>query len=439
VSADGSHDWPRFGFDAAGSNSSTAAAGVAAADLPTLRKQQVSLPGTVDASAIYLHAVSILGATHDAFFVTTTYGITVAIDADSGAILWRHVPNGYEGWNGSSQITTATPVADPERSFIYAANPGGSIEKLAVRDGSPVWSTAVTLLPRREKLAAALNFYHGRVIAATGGYIGDASPYQGHVAIIDGASGRLLSVWNSLCSDRAGSIAPDSCRESGSAIWGRTGVVIDTTTGNLFVATGNGRWDGVTYWGDAVVELDATASRRLGSYTPENTDDLDSFDQDLGSTSPVLLGEFVAQGGKDGLIRLIDWQHARAGLPRRGGEVQSVRTPSGGAMFTSPAVWRQDGVTWIFAADGSATSAWKFTDHRLVPAWKNKRAGTSPVVAGGLLYVYDPGGKLRVYQPESGADVATLECGSGHWNTPIIADGRITLPDGAGGMVVWRR
>ena len=56
------------------------------------RRQQVRLPGTVDSSAIYLHGVTIDGATHDAFFVTTTYGITLAIDAASGKILWRWTP-----------------------------------------------------------------------------------------------------------------------------------------------------------------------------------------------------------------------------------------------------------------------------------------------------------------------------------------------------------
>src|SRR2546422_4630229 len=38
--------------------------------------------------------------------------------------------------------------------------------------------------------------------------------------------------------------------------WGRAGAVIDSTTGNIFVATGNGRWDGKGHWGDAVLELD---------------------------------------------------------------------------------------------------------------------------------------------------------------------------------------
>ena len=45
--------------------------------------------------------------------------------------------------------------------------------------------------------------------------------------------------------------------------------------------------------------------------------------------------------------------------------------------------------------------------------------GTSPVIAGGLLYVYDwDGGELNVYAPTSGKRVAAFPVGRGHWNTP---------------------
>jgi hypothetical protein len=36
------------------------------------------------------------------------------------------------------------------------------------------------------------------VVAATGGYFGDAPPYQGHVALIDRTSGRLRTVYNTV-------------------------------------------------------------------------------------------------------------------------------------------------------------------------------------------------------------------------------------------------
>ena len=68
------------------------------------------------------------------------------------------------------------------------------------------------------------------------------------------------------------------------------------------------------------------------------------------------------------------------------------------------------------------------------------------MVAGGLLFVYgSQSGGLRVYQPTSGTLVTTLVSGSGHWNSPIIADRRIALPEGSandhattGILDIWR-
>jgi outer membrane protein assembly factor BamB len=52
------------------------------------------------------------------------------------------------------------------------------------------------------------------------------------------------------------------------------------------------------------------------------------------------------------------------------------------------------------------------------------------VIAGGLLWVYDPsGGGLNVYRT-SGKLVRNLPAPSGHWNSPIVAGGRVYLPSG---------
>jgi outer membrane protein assembly factor BamB len=298
------NDWSRFGWSPSRSSAPTFATGITPANVRRLTRQQVQLDGTADSSPIYLHAVQAGGATHDVFFVTTTYGKTEAIDAASGKVLWRFTPPGYSSWAGSAQITTATPVADPGRTAIYAASPGGQIYKLAVGDGHAMWSATITKLPSREKIAASLNYAGGHVIATTGGYIGDAPPYQGHVALIDPANGRVTAIWNSLCSDRHALISPDSCPASDSAIWGRAGAVVDPATGDLLVATGNAPWDGHTNWGDATLLLNPGATKLIGNYTPSNTADLNAGDVDIGSTSPVVLSpNFVAQGGKDGRIR----------------------------------------------------------------------------------------------------------------------------------------
>lgn len=439
-------DWTQFGFDVARSNNNPANTGITASNVASLKRQQVAIDGTVDASALYFRDAHVTGGTHNVFVVTTTYGKTIAIDADSGKVLWEYTPAGYSGWVGSAQITTATPVSSGDHNFIFAASPDGHIQKLTLENGTVVWNAAITILPAREKIASSLNYFNGNVVATTGGYIGDAPPYQGHVAILDGATGKLLHVWNSLCSDQQKLMAPASCPESGSAIWGRAGAVIDSTTGNIYVATGNAKWDGATDWGDATIELDPTASTILGNYTPVNTDQLNADDADVGSTSPVLLGGgFVAQGGKDGTIRLLDSQVMGGAAPHKGVELQLVSTPSSGRLFTAPAVVHTASTTVMYVADGGGTEAWSLVDSRLRSIWKNSNPGTSPVVSGGLLYVYNPRGGLLVYNPATGQQVANLSTGSGHWNSPIIVGGRIALPEGnandhatSGVLDIWR-
>jgi outer membrane protein assembly factor BamB len=424
-------DWPMFGGNVESTSANLAPTGITAANVSGLERRQVRLDGIVDASAIYLHAVTIHGASHDAIFVTTSYGKTIAIDADSGAGLWEYTPPGYRSLAGTRQFTNSTPVADPDRQFIYAASPDGYIQKLAISDGQRLWRTAVTRLPQREKMDSPLKFFRGHVIAVTAGYIGDRPPYQGHVAVLDAGSGRLLQVWNSLCSDRGGLMQPDSCRQTRSAIWGRAGAVIDPDNGDIFVATGNGDWNGSTDWGDALIELDAGATKMLGNYAPTNTEELNDRDLDVGSTSPVLLGgDLLAQGGKDGMIRLLRRAAIAGTSAHQGHELQIVSTPSGTDLFTQPAVWQHDGRIWMFAADNGGTAAWELQDGRLQQKWHNGTGGTSPFEAGGLLFVYAPEGGLNVYESASGQRIATLPCGAGHWNSPIVVDGKIILPEG---------
>src|SRR3989449_2825429 len=66
--------WTRFGWDAGRSSAPTTPTGITAANVASLRRQQVAIDGTVDASAIYLHGARVQGRTDDVFFVTTKYG-----------------------------------------------------------------------------------------------------------------------------------------------------------------------------------------------------------------------------------------------------------------------------------------------------------------------------------------------------------------------------
>jgi outer membrane protein assembly factor BamB len=420
-------DWTRFGYDAARHDAGPALTGITAANVRRLRRQRVALGGTVDASPIYLRAVVVRGRSHDVFFVTTSYGKTIAVDAASGAILWRFTPPGYSSWAGSARITNSSPVADPDRLFVYAASPDGKLHKLSVAAGAeaPGWPVRVTLLPQREKLGTSLNYARGLVLVGTGGYYGDAPPYQGHVVALSAQSGRIVHVWNSLCSNLHRLISPGSCPESDSAIWARAGIVVEPGTGDLLVATGNGRFDGRRYWGDSVLKLSPSGSALLRSWTPPNYASLQSGDVDLGSTAPALLGRGLAvQGGKDGKLRLLNLARLGGRLGATGGELQTLSAPGGTDVFTAPAVSGNR----VFVATDGGLACYVLSGGRLHVSWRRGTGGTSPVVAGGLLYVYN--GSLDVYAPSTGSLLASFPVGASHWNSPIVTDGRVAVPEG---------
>ena len=443
-------DWTRFGFDARRSGVGPRRTGIRARDLNRLRRRRVHLPGTVDSSPVYLSRVRVRGKRRrGVFFVTTTYGRTLAIDARSGRRLWQFVPAGIGGWEGTYQITHSSPVADPSRRAIYATSPNGLIHKLSVNNGRelPGWPVRATRLPAREKLPAALNISGQHLLATTGGYIGDQPPYQGHVLAIQRSTGRIAHIFNSLCSDRQDQIIePSSCQSSDSAIWARAGAVVIPGSRRLLVATGNAPFNGRTDWGDSVLMLAPDASRLLQSYTPADQRQLEVTDADLGSTAPAPLPlprrgkpryRYAVQGGKDSKMKLLSLQHLNGrtptASPQTGGEVQVL----GGStlIFTHPVVWKTGRRVFLFTADNGGTAAYEFRGKRprLHLRWRTGASGSSPVLAGGLLYVYSvDGGGVNVYRPLSGRKVATLASGSGHWNSPIVVDRRIALGEGDG-------
>jgi len=400
--------WPLFGYDTARHNQGPASTGITAANVGSLAHRQVHLDGTVDSSPIYVNGT---------LYVTTTYGRTEAIDPGTGNVKWRFVPPAYSRVAGSAQITNASPAADPSGQFIYAAASDGRVRKLNASTGKVVWTVAVTRDPTHEKLTSSINVSRGLVLVTTGGYIGDAPPYQGHVVSIGAASGRIVHVWNSLCADRHAIIIPRTCQSSDSAIWSRNGAAVDPDNGNLVVATGNAPYNGSTDFGDSTIVLTPTASGMVGHWTPANQAHLNDADLDLGSTSPGLLPHgYALQGGKDGTLRLLQLH----GRPRL---VQSLNV---GALFSVPAVYQGK---WVYVANGGGTAAFRFSGGRLQRAWSNNTGGTSPVVAGGLLYVAGDGA-VHVYMPGNGHELAQLPSGPVHWQSPIVVDGLVAMPEG---------
>jgi PQQ-like domain len=433
-------DWPEFGLDPQRSDVSESATGITSTNVSQLRRLTLRLPGTVDSSPIYLHQALVGGAPHDVILVTTTYGKTIAIDADSGRILWTFTPAGYGGWAGSAQITDASPLADPDGQFVYSVSPNGLIHKLTLASGAEVrsgsWPVSVTRDATHEKIAPALNIEGSYLIVVTGGYIGDIPPYQGHVVAIERASGHIHAVFNTLCANRRYLMVPASCPASDSAIWSRAGAVVEPGGNRIVLVTGNAPWNGSTNFGDSALELTFPSLRLAQAFTPTDQQHLNEDDLDLGSGGPALLSSRqVLIGGKDGILRVLDLAHMDGHAPSShevlGGEAQALSLPGGGQLLSEPAVWHHGGRTTVFVGGQNGTSAFALRDGRLQLLWENGNAGTSPVLAGGLLYVYDPaGGGIYVYRPGSPQPIARLPGSAGHWNSPIVVDGHVVEPEG---------
>ena len=311
-----------------------------------------------------------------------------------------------------------TPIADPDGTAIYAGAPDGRIVKLAAATGKVLWSTSITRDPTHEKLTSSLNRSRGLVVAATGGYIGDAPPYQGHVVTLEPCDrSHRARLELALLGPARDHPALDLLRErlgDLGALWcrGRPG---------LRPAARRHRQRTVR----REDELGRQRRRALagrggdgGSLDPPNADELERSDADLGSTAPALLGGgYLVQGGKDGLLRL---------LTRRLRLVQTVPTPGATDLFSAPATWQG---TWLYVASGSGTDAWRLRGGKLHKAWSNGHDGTSPVLAGGLLYVQGSG-VIRVYRPTTGRVVAELPCGAVHWQSPIVDGGHVIAAEG---------
>ena len=468
------YDWLQFnGDDAHGGNNTTELI-LGVGNVATLvQKFQVVLPGTADGAPVFLEAVSTSSGMRDLLFVATTNGWILALDAATGATVWsrQYGPNGCVSSNGGTCYTTSSPAIDPDRQYVYAYGLDGKTHKYQVGDGTEIktggWPHTTTLKGQNEKASSALataavNGTH-YLYVAHGGYPGDGGDYQGHVTVIDLATGNQ-NVFNAACSDQARHLQLNDagCSSTRNAIWARPGVIYDAGTGRIFVGTGNGNYNGTTLgrnWSESVLAInpDGTGAnaKPLDSFTPINFQNLDNADSDLGSTAPAILPvpassnvqRLAVQGGKDSKLRLLNLSNlsGQSGPGKTGGEVQAAfNVPQGGNVLSQPAVWINpaDGSTWVFVTTNGGASGLKlFVDANgnptLASQWQNGTGGTSPVVADNVLF-YAGGASMHAYEPTTGAPLWSAGLsGSIHWQSPIVANGMVYIASNAGDLTAF--
>ena len=158
----------------------------------------------------------------------------------------------------------------------------------------------------------------------------------------------------------------------------------------------------------------------------------------------------LVQGGKDGLLRLVDRRNlSGAGEPGHvGGQLQVIRS-AGCAAFTQPVVWTDgEGRAWIIVAGSCAIAGYRVSTDSdgataLRLAWKTDGEYTTPVLAGGVLFAATPGAVLAL-DPSSGRRLWSSEqegaggsIGDIHWESPIVVSGRLYISDESGAMSAY--
>jgi hypothetical protein len=174
------------------------------------------------------------------------------------------------------------------------------IDSGAEEAGSPVALIDPSFQPRQQFQRSALLLANGKIYIAFASYGGDRMPFNGWVFAVDAYSLKQVASWNATRPGGAG------------GIWMAGAGPSADENGNIYVATGNGTWDGATAFGMSVIKLDPML-RVIDYFTPFNQEELGDADFDLGSGGVLLVpgqsGAFPHEAilsGKPDLIYVMD-------------------------------------------------------------------------------------------------------------------------------------
>jgi uncharacterized protein (TIGR03437 family) len=333
-----------------------------------------AVDGQVYAQPLYVPGVTIGGKKYNVVYVVTMHNSVYAFNADTPQVskpLWQVnlgpiVPSGLYNL---SDITPeigilGTPVIDAAKQILYVvANtlpPGAKsvpvfhLHALSLVNGRDVIRAIGHELVAAPMLVSGsvpgngagssdgslpfdaywhlqrpgLMLSNGTLYVAFGSHA-DAGGYHGWVMSYDPATLRLKSIYNST---------PNGQK---SAIWqsGR-GPSFDSN-GDVYVATGNGDWDGKANFGESLLHLSGSDLALKDWYTPEEWSDLNESDEDLGSAGVIVIPNtnLVLVGGKAGMLHLLDTGSMGHLGPDNSTTVQSVQV-NGWGLF-SMVLWPQ--------------------------------------------------------------------------------------------------
>src|SRR5581483_37591 len=238
----------------------------------------VSVQGYVYAQPLYLANVqNIAGGTHNVLFVATEHDQLYALDADNGTVLWQQSfinPQNITTVTNSEVSCgdlvpeigiTSTPVIDQSTGTIYLVTKtketGVYVQRLHAIDivthaekfgGPAVISASVngqTFDPLRNHNRPGLLLENGHVVIAWASHC-DNTPYHGWVMSYKAG----VQPTDTLTQEAVFNGSPNGGL---AGVWMSGDGVAADASGNIFFATGNGTYDGLTGgdFGDSIMKL----------------------------------------------------------------------------------------------------------------------------------------------------------------------------------------
>jgi Bacterial Ig-like domain (group 2) len=285
--------------------------------------------GYVYGEPLLMSNITIYGSSHNVLYAATENDSVYAFDADnygSGTPLWQ-VSLLQSGETPMTTGTiqpflgvTSTPVIDPTTNTIYVVSAQTSAANVstfrlsaldittgAEKPGSPVTIQAsvagtnssavngIVSLTTSCVQRAALLLMNGAV------YIGFGSCHSGWLLAYDAQTLTQAGVFNA-----SPNLNGEGPFGSAGGVWMGGGGPAADSTGNIYISTGNGPWDGSMAWGDSVLKFNSTL-RLLDYFTPFDYAFMNCDDSDLAAGGLLLIpGTSQAlAGGKTGKLYMV--------------------------------------------------------------------------------------------------------------------------------------
>lgn len=372
-----------------------------------------AVDGQVYAQPLSVQALSIGGGTHNVVYVATMEDSVYAFDADKNTTYWHvkftsgsvtPVPivditnNNNLNIHGDVGILS-TPVIDRSSGTLYVlartkdTSNSSYHQKLHALDLStgaekfrgPVEVTTGGFDAKKENQRAALGLSRGNVYIAWGSHE-DIGPYHGYVMAYNAATLAQVSVLNTTASGSQG------------AIWQAGQGPSFDRSGNLYVMTGNGDWNGTTNFGSSFLKI-SPALKVLDWFTPADFMQENAQDADLGASGVLILPttagypstQYVIGGGKQGRIFVLDKSnglgHQSAGDTGAHQIFQAVQTSAcSHHIHGSPVYWNsasQGQLIYVWG-ENDVGKAFKFNGSTITTSPFSRTSVKSPTIGCGM-------------------------------------------------------